>query len=58
MNGRISLNVPEAAAALGISERHCWTLVQAGRIPSVRLGRRVLVPVAALEAWINSEANV
>jgi excisionase family DNA binding protein len=41
---RVALTVPEAAETLGISVRHAWNLVNAGQLPSFRLGRRVVVP--------------
>ncbi len=41
--------VPDAARLLGIGATLAWDLVRAGDIPSVKLGRRVLVPRAALE---------
>ena len=43
------LSVPQAAHLLGIGATLCWEMVYAGRIPSVRLGRRVLIPRAAVE---------
>ncbi len=41
--------VPDAARLLGIGTTLAWDLVRSGDIPSVKLGRRVLVPRAALE---------
>ncbi len=41
--------VPHAARLLSIGTTLAWDLVRAGDIPSVKLGRRVLVPRAALE---------
>ena len=35
-------NATKAAETLGISTRSLWTLTQAGTIPHVRLGHRVL----------------
>ncbi len=43
------LSVPEAARLLGVGTTLCWDMVHAGQVPSIRLGRRVLVPRAALE---------
>jgi predicted DNA-binding transcriptional regulator AlpA len=42
----------EAARMLGISERLLWTLSSSGKVPVVRLGRRVLYDVRRLEALI------
>ncbi len=43
------LAVPDAARLLGIGTTFAWELVRTGALPSVKLGRRVLVPRAALE---------
>lgn len=52
------MSVEEAARFLGISRSTAYELANAwhttaGRtgIPSVRLGRRILIKAAALEAW-------
>ena len=46
---RLALTVEEAAKALGIGRGLAYEGVRTGKIPSVRIGRRVLVPRAALE---------
>lgn len=48
-NAPLLIAVPDAARLLGIGTTLAWDLVRAGEIPSVKLGRRVLVPRAALE---------
>jgi excisionase family DNA binding protein len=37
------LSVPDAARALGLGRTTTWALVRAGALPSVRVGKRVLV---------------
>ncbi len=49
---RLLLTVEEAARRLGIGKTLAWELVWAGALPSVRLGRCVRIPLAALEEWI------
>lgn len=49
---KATLTVHEAAALLGIGRGLAYEQVLAGRIPSIRLGRRILVPRAALEAML------
>ncbi len=44
---RLTYSVAEAARVLGISRSYCYELVQQGVLPSLRLGRRRLVPRAA-----------
>jgi excisionase family DNA binding protein len=52
---RATVSVDEAAAMLGIGRGSAFRAVRAGEIPSVRIGRRVLVPLAALERLLNGE---
>ena len=46
---RLALSVEEAGFLLGISRDLAYDLVARGEIPSVRLGRRLVVPRRALE---------
>lgn len=41
---KLALSVGEAAEALGISRGKAYEQVRLGCLPSVRLGRRILVP--------------
>lgn len=43
------LSVPDAARLLGVGKTFAWMLVNKGDLPSVRLGKRVLVPRAVVE---------
>jgi excisionase family DNA binding protein len=47
------LSVREAAALLGISKDLAYELVRTGEIPSLKLGRRVVVPKRRLLALID-----
>ncbi len=49
---RKTLTVTEAAACLGLSRGTAYQAVREGSIPSIRIGRRILVPVHALEAML------
>jgi excisionase family DNA binding protein len=44
--------VEEAAELLGICRKHAYDAVAVGEIPSVRIGRRILVPRAALQKML------
>ena len=50
--GTLTMSVTEAAGALGISRAFAYALVARGELPSLRLGRRVVVPRRALEQLI------
>ena len=51
---RLVLSVPEAADLLGISRALGYELVARGELPSLRLGRRIVVPRAALLSLVAS----
>lgn len=46
---RRTLTVPEAAEALGLSRNSAYAAARSGDLPTIRIGRRLLVPVDALE---------
>jgi excisionase family DNA binding protein len=48
-DGRLVVTVPEAARMLGVSRTLGYELVARGELGSVRLGRRVVVPLTAIE---------
>jgi excisionase family DNA binding protein len=54
---RLVYTVEEAAALLGISRSFAYEAVQRGEIPSMRIGKRILVPKAALERLLLSTAH-
>jgi len=45
-------SVEEAALALGLSRSRLYELIRCGALPTVKQGRRRLVPVVALEAYV------
>ena len=48
------LTVEEAAGMLRISRGLAYEMVRSGRLPSIRLGRRLLVPRSALESMLGN----
>jgi excisionase family DNA binding protein len=45
---------PSLASVLGLSKGAVWAGVHAGQLPARRVGRRWLVPVPALLAWLGA----
>lgn len=43
-----TMTVPEAATVLGVSRSTAYALVASGAVPSVALGRRIVVPIRPL----------
>jgi excisionase family DNA binding protein len=52
MTTRLTYTVPEVAELLGISRSTAYVCVRRGEIPSLTLGRRVLISRNAFEAFL------
>jgi excisionase family DNA binding protein len=54
---RLVLTVAEAADRLGISSDLAYDLVARSELPSLRLGRRIVIPRIALQELVESVAG-
>lgn len=52
---RLTVSVEEAAEILGISRALAYSLVARQQLPSLKLGRRVVVPRRALDRMLEVE---
>ena len=52
MDERLCITVPELAAMLGLSRNHTYELVKQKQLPSIRFGKRILIPRMALEKML------
>ena len=50
---RATLSVEDAAKVLGISRWSAYELCRRGELPSLRLGRRIVIPTNRLAAYID-----
>ena len=57
MTEPLLMGVREAARLLGIGRDSAYALIREGRLPAVRIGRRILVPRAALERWVEESSK-
>jgi excisionase family DNA binding protein len=53
---RMTLTVEETAKRLGIGRNQAYEAIHRGEIPHIRIGRRLLVPEAALDRMVGAEA--
>ena len=53
---RQTLRIGEAAKVLGISRNTAYDAAKSGQLPTVKIGRRLLVPRAALQHMLDSAA--
>ena len=49
---RLTITVPEAATKLGISRASAYEGVRSGSLPSVRVGKRYLIPLKRFERFL------
>jgi len=52
---RRTMSVDEAALVLGISRGSAYEAVKRGELPAIRLGKRIVVPRAALERLLEGK---
>ncbi len=52
------LTVHELAIAIGLSEGRVYALIAEGEIPTLRVGRRIRVPRAAFDRWLEQQAQL
>lgn len=53
---RAVYTVPEVAALLGINLPKAYELARQEGFPAIRIGRRIIVPKAGLERWLEQAA--
>ena len=56
-NEPMCLAVDDLCGLLGISRPTAYELVHRADFPKVKVGRRILVPRAGLEKWLEVQAN-
>lgn len=54
---RLTMSVEEVASALGISRAFAYEAIHRGEIPYIRIGRRLLIPRAALSRLVARSEN-
>jgi len=55
--GRVTLTVKEVAQALGVNVNAAYELVKQKDFPSIKVGRRILIPEEAFNRWLNNKAE-
>ncbi len=56
-NERLTLTPEEAAKQLGVSMPTMYALCNRKGFPTVRIGRKILIPFASLEKWLEVQAT-
>ena len=58
MENKATLSVDAAAKLLGVARGTAYEAIRRGELPAIRLGKRLLVPVAALERMLAEPSQV
>ncbi|UQD96145.1 helix-turn-helix domain-containing protein [Bradyrhizobium japonicum] len=53
IDGRLVYEVPEAGALLGLNKNASYKAAKRGDLPTIRIGKLIRVPKAALHALLN-----
>ena len=53
---KVALNMAEFASVMSIGRNKAFELTRQAGFPTVRLGRRIVIPVEALKAWLEKQA--
>ena len=54
----LTISIEEASRRLGIGKNQAYEAAGRGEIPTIRIGRRLLVPVAALDQMLCVDARL
>ena len=58
MENKLLVGVEEAAAILSLGRSKAFELVAAGEIESLKVGRRRLIPVQALDTYVQRQREI
>ena len=47
----------ELALYLGIGRNSVYKLIEEGQFPTVRVGRKILIPIKNVEKWLEGESK-
>lgn len=53
--GRLTYSVPEAGAKIGLGKSASYEAARRGDIPTIRIGRKLLVPIQRLKRMLEGE---
>ncbi len=57
LNNQLAVNAEELSKLIGLSTDTIYTLKSQGRIPYIKIGRRVLFPVEGIKKWLDENTT-
>jgi excisionase family DNA binding protein len=55
---KLALDIKESSQAIGIGTTNLRKMVKDGQLPSYKEGKKIMIPVKALENWVNDKVNL
>lgn len=55
---KLTYSIPEVAELLGISKSYAYEMVKLKKIPTLKIGKRRVVPKEILEYWIMANVDM
>ena len=55
---KLALSVREVSSLLGLGRTSVYDAVRTGELPSIRIGTRILIPKAGIDALLKATASV
>lgn len=56
-DSKLCMTTDEAATQLNISKSKLYQLLRENAIPSLKVGRRILIPTKELKEWLHSQST-
>ena len=57
MEEKLTLSVEEMGKLLGVSRLVAYTMIHRADFPTLRIGKRILIPKKQLEIWMDRQVN-
>ena len=54
---KMAYNIRETAEAIGLHPNTVYLLVQEGKLPAIKLGRKILISKLELSKWLAGQSN-
>ena len=54
---KMAYSISETADSIGLHKNTVYKLVQSGRLPAVKLGRKILISKLELSAWLAGQSS-